>query len=139
MGPEERDHFAVRPDGLVVVLPPREPNSEGERGAWVHVGADGVVSAFTGQVDVGQENRTVLALLVAEELRVPFEAVQLVMGDTDVCAFDLGTFGSRSMPGAGDNLRAAAAAARSILECAPMSPLRSSTRSPGILGPRQAR
>jgi len=51
---------------------------------------------------------------VAEELRVPLEAVRLVMGDTDVCPFDAGTFGSRSMPGAGEDLRAAAAAARRI-------------------------
>src|SRR5499427_7935158 len=80
--PEERDFFAVLPDGLVVVLPAREPDSlVATGGTWIHVGADGVATAFTGKVDVGQDSRTALTLLVAEELGVPFEAVRLVMGD----------------------------------------------------------
>ncbi len=102
----ERDYFAVLPEGLVVV---REPAPSGgwttSSGAWLHVGADGVVTAFTGKIDVGQDNRTALSLRVAEELRVPLAAVRLVMGDTDVCPFDVGTFGSRSMPDAGEQLR----------------------------------
>jgi len=81
-----------------------------------------VATAFTGKVDVGQDNRTALTLLVAEELGVPLEAIRLVMGDTDLCPFDPGTFGSRSMPGAGEDLRAAAAAARRILETHPIEP-----------------
>ena len=39
--------------------------------AWVHVGADGAVTAFTGKVEAGQGTRTALGLLVAEELAVP--------------------------------------------------------------------
>ena len=114
--PEERDFFEVLPDGLVVV---HEPASSGSwttsAGAWLHVGADGVVTAFTGKVDVGQDNRTALSLRVAEELRVPLSGVRLVMGDTDVCPFDEGTFGSRSMPDAGELLRQVAASARECL------------------------
>jgi nicotinate dehydrogenase subunit B len=117
--PEDRDYFAVLPDGLVVVLPPRPGTETTSGGAWIHVGADGVVTAFTGKVDVGQDSRTTLALLVAEELGVPFEAIRVVMGDTDVCPFDIGTFGSRTMPGAGEDLRAAAAATRRALESTP--------------------
>ena len=97
--PEERDFFEVLPEGLVVVY---EPTPSGawttSAGAWLHVGADGVVTAFTGKVDVGQDNRTALSLRVAEELRVHLGAVRLVMGDTDVCPFDEGTFGSRPSP-----------------------------------------
>jgi nicotinate dehydrogenase subunit B len=48
-------------------------------------------------------------------LCVPLECVRLVMGDTDLCPYDRGTFGSRSMPDAGENLRATAASAREIL------------------------
>src|SRR5499427_2230019 len=119
--PGERDYFAFLPDGLVIVLPPHDPDSTlASGGAWIHVGAEGAVTAFTGKVDVGQDSRTALALLVAEELGVPFEAVSVVMGDTDVCPFDPGTFGSRSMPGAGEDLRAAAAAARRSLESHPI-------------------
>ena len=109
------------PEGLVVVREPAGAAPAGaggwttSAGAWLHVGADGVVTAFTGKVDVGQDNRTALSLRVAEELRVPLAAVRLVMGDTDLCPFDVGTFGSRSMPDAGEHLRQAAAAARECL------------------------
>ena len=118
LAPEERDYFDVLSDGMVVVLSADQTASGGwstTSGAWIHVGADGIVTAFTGKVDVGQGNRTSLSQLVAEELRVPFERVRLVMGDTDLCPFDMGTFGSRSMPDAGEDLRATAAAARELL------------------------
>jgi nicotinate dehydrogenase subunit B len=117
--PEERDYFDILPEGLVVVLDPERTRDPGRwvtsAGAWIHVGADGAVTAFTGKVDVGQDNRTALSLRVAEELRVPLAGVRLVMGDTDVCPFDMGTFGSRSMPDAGEHLRQAAAATRECL------------------------
>jgi len=114
--PDERDYFDLLGDGLVVVLPPaRSGTWPPNGGAWIHTGANGVITAFTGKVDVGQDNRTALSLLVAEELRAPLEMVQLVMGDTDLCPFDVGTFGSRSMPDAGEYLRTAAAAARASL------------------------
>ncbi len=115
---EERDYFDVLPEGLVVVLEPAQDPSAGwttSFGAWLHLGVDGVATAFTGKVDVGQDNRTALSLLVAEELRLPLDAVRLVMGDTDVCPHDLGTFGSRSIPDAGELLWPVAAAARECL------------------------
>jgi isoquinoline 1-oxidoreductase len=120
---EQRDYFDVLPEGLVLVREPAQkpgrPDASGgwttSVGAWLHVGTEGTVTAFTGKVDVGQDNRTALSLRVAEELRVPLAAVRLVMGDTDVCPFDVGTFGSRSMPDAGEHLRQAAASARECL------------------------
>jgi CO/xanthine dehydrogenase Mo-binding subunit len=66
-------------------------------------------------VDIGQGNRTALSLQVAEELRVPLAMVDLVMGDTHLSPFHIGTFGSRSMPDAGEDLRAAAASASETL------------------------
>ena len=80
------------------------------------------MTAFTGKVDVGQGNRTALSLLVAAELGVRVDAVRLVMGDTDLCPYDRGTFGSRSMADAGPLLRAAAAAARRSLDVRPLEP-----------------
>jgi len=116
--PEDRDWFEVLGDGLVVVLPPQKPapgtwSTSG--GAWLHACSDGIVTAFTGKVDVGQDNRTALRLLVAEELRIPLGSVRLAMGDTDLCPYDMGTFGSRSMPDAGSALSRVAAHARSFL------------------------
>ncbi len=113
----ERDWFEVLPPGLLAVHEPEPPKSEWttSAGAWLHVGEDGVVTAFTGKVDVGQDNRTALSVLVAEELRVPLAAVRLVMGDTDLCPYDEGTFGSRSVSDSGKLLRRVSAAARATL------------------------
>src|SRR5215469_1743119 len=121
----DRDWFGALGDGLVVVLEPPAPTAAGPpargapgwttaRGAWLHLSPEGVVTAFTGKVDVGQDNRTALRLLVAEELGIPVAQVRLAMGDTDVCPFDMGTFGSRSMPDAGAALRRTAAYARHL-------------------------
>jgi isoquinoline 1-oxidoreductase len=83
--------------------------------AWLHIAADGQVKVFTGKVEVGQNIRTSLAQLVAEELRVPFDAITMVMGDTDLVPWDMGTFGSRSTPTMGPQLRMMAVAARQML------------------------
>jgi CO/xanthine dehydrogenase Mo-binding subunit len=84
-------------------------------GAWIHIDEDGGVTVFTGKVEMGQNIRTSLAQAVAEELHVPFATVHLVMGDTDLTPFDMGTFGSRSTPTMAPQLRKAAAAAREVL------------------------
>src|SRR5258706_14010572 len=47
------------------------PVPAGEVGAWIHIGEDGKVSVYTGKVEVGQNIRTSLSQIVAEELRVP--------------------------------------------------------------------
>ncbi|MHB1312048.1 MAG: xanthine dehydrogenase family protein molybdopterin-binding subunit, partial [Gemmatimonadaceae bacterium] len=52
---------------------------------------------------------------VADELNVPLDMVDIVLGDTDLCPFDMGTFGSLSVRVLGPVLRAAAAAARAVL------------------------
>jgi isoquinoline 1-oxidoreductase len=79
------------------------------------VGEDGSVTVFTGKVEVGQDIRTSLSQVVADELTVPLEAVRLVMGDTSTVPFDMGTFGSRTTPVMGTWLRKVAAAAREML------------------------
>jgi len=86
-----------------------------EVSAWIHIGADGRVTVYTGKVEVGQNIRTSLAQQVAEELRVPFDRITMVMGDTDLVPWDMGTFGSRTTPTMGPELRRMAAAAREEL------------------------
>jgi CO/xanthine dehydrogenase Mo-binding subunit len=83
--------------------------------SWLHIGEDGKVTVFTGKVEIGQNIRTSLAQSVADELRVPFESVRMVMGDTELTPFDMGTFGSRSTPYMTPQLRRAASAARDVL------------------------
>ena len=88
-------------------------------GAWIHVGEDGTVSVYTGKVEVGQNIRTSLSQIVAEELLVPVSSIKMIMGDTDLVPYDAGTFGSRSTPQMGTQLRRAAATARqSFIEMA---------------------
>ena len=83
--------------------------------AWLHIGEDGAVTAFCGKVEIGQNIRTSLAQTVADELRVPFESVRMVMGDTALTPFDAGTFGSRTTPTMTPQLRRVASAARDLL------------------------
>jgi len=83
--------------------------------AWLHIAANGQISVFTGKVEIGQNIRTSLAQLVAEELMVPFDAITMVMGDTDLVPYDAGTFGSQSTPQMGPRLRSMAATARQAL------------------------
>jgi nicotinate dehydrogenase subunit B len=83
--------------------------------AWLHIGEKGEITAFTGKVEVGQNIRTSLSQAVAEELSVPIESVRLVMGDTELVPFDMGTFGSRTTPVMNLRLRRVSAAARDAL------------------------
>jgi nicotinate dehydrogenase subunit B len=86
-----------------------------EIGAWLHIGENGAVTVYTGKVEVGQNIRTSLSQCVAEELHVPVSKVQMVMGDTQLTPFDMGTFGSRTTPTMSPQLRKVAAAARDLL------------------------
>ena len=83
--------------------------------AWLHVDERGLVTVYTGKVEFGQGIRTSLTQHVAEELRAPVESIRLVMGDTELTPYDAGTFGSRSTPQMGMQLRRAAASARELL------------------------
>jgi isoquinoline 1-oxidoreductase len=86
-----------------------------EISAWLHIGEDGAVTAFSGKAEMGQNIRTSMAQNVADELRVPFESVRMVMGDTALAPFDAGTFGSRTTPTMTPQLRRVASAARDLL------------------------
>ena len=83
--------------------------------SWLHIGEKGEVTAFTGKVEVGQNVRTSLAQQVAEELCVPLTSVRLIMGDTQLTPYDMGTFGSRTTPQMGMQLRKVSASARATL------------------------
>ncbi len=83
--------------------------------AWLHLGENGRVTVYTGKVEVGQNIRTSLSQAVAEELHVPIDRIEMVMGDTQLTPFDMGTFGSRTTPTMNPQLRKAAAATREVL------------------------
>ena len=125
---ERRDFFKLLGGGIVLLLALDHPGAAQESGrggrgqglpqsisAWLHIGEDGVVTVFTGKTEVGQNIRTSLAQAVAEELRTPIASITLVMADTGLTPYDMGTFGSRTTPTMAPQLRKMAAAARETL------------------------
>jgi nicotinate dehydrogenase subunit B len=87
----------------------------GALGAWLHIDEAGHVTVFTGKVEVGQNSRTSLTQVMAEELRLPVAAIEMVMADTDRVPFDGGTFGSATTPRMAPQIRQVGAAAREML------------------------
>jgi nicotinate dehydrogenase subunit B len=83
--------------------------------AFLMIAEDGTVSCFTGKIEMGQGIITSLPQMMADELDVPLEKVKIIMGDTDLCPWDAGTFGSMTTRGFGPKMREAAAEAKSIL------------------------
>jgi isoquinoline 1-oxidoreductase len=83
--------------------------------AFLRIGEDGKVTCFTGKIEMGQGPITSLAQELADELDVSLDSVQMVMGDTDLCPWDMGTFGSMTTRFFGPALRAAGAEARAVL------------------------
>jgi nicotinate dehydrogenase subunit B len=124
-----RDFFAVLGGGIVVLLvddsDAQEAGGGARRGtnepaptalsAWLHIGEAGLVTVYTGKVEVGQNARTALTQAAAEELRTPVDSIRMVMGDTALTPFDMGTFGSMTTPRMGPQIRKAAATAREML------------------------
>jgi isoquinoline 1-oxidoreductase len=87
----------------------------GDFNAFLRVGEDGRVTCFTGKIEMGQGIVTSLAQMLADELDVSLDSVDMVMGDTDLCPWDMGTFGSMTTRFFGPALRAAGAEARAVL------------------------
>ena len=83
--------------------------------AYLKIGEDGKITCFSGKIEQGQSNTTALAQMAAEELGVSLDSITMIMGDTDLCPWDMGTFGSMSVRIYGASLRSAAAEARAIL------------------------
>src|SRR2546423_10704059 len=84
-------------------------------GAWLEIAPDGRVTFYTGKVELGTGVETALAQLVAEELDVELKNIKMVMGDTELCPDQIGTFGSLTVYLAGPQVRQAAAEARLAL------------------------
>ena len=88
---------------------PDDPN------AYLRIDEDGRVTLFSGKIEMGQGVHTSLMQMAADELGVPLESMSIVMGDTDLCPWDAGTWGSQSTRMFGPAVRAAAAEARTVM------------------------
>ncbi len=83
--------------------------------AYLRIKEDGRVDCLVGKIEMGQSVYTSLKQLLAEELDVALESVDIIMGDTDICPYDAGTWGSLSIRAFGPDLRAGGAEGRSVL------------------------
>jgi isoquinoline 1-oxidoreductase len=122
-----RDFFKLLGGGIIVffnpfdfpeltgTLPEQARSLPKDFNAFLHIAEDGNVSCFTGKIEMGQGVITSLAQMMADELEVPYKSVKMVMGDTDLCPWDAGTFGSLTTRAFGPFMRAAAAEARTVL------------------------
>ncbi len=79
--------------------------------AEIRVHPTGKAIARFGTKSQGQGHETTYAQIIAEELGIPAEHIQIEEGDTDTAPYGLGTYASRSTPTAG---AAAAMAARKL-------------------------
>ena len=83
--------------------------------AFLQVTGDGTIKCFTGKIEMGQGAITALPQMMADELNVLLEKISIVMGDTDLCPWDAGTWGSQTIQTFGPAMRRAAAEARGVL------------------------
>lgn len=85
--------------------------------SWIAIASDGGVTAYTGKEELGQGMSTAQMQLVAEELCVPFQRVNLIVADTAFAPDQGVTSGSQSHPANFNhsNLAQACATAREAL------------------------
>jgi CO/xanthine dehydrogenase Mo-binding subunit len=83
--------------------------------AYFHIDPSGKITGFVGKVEIGSGQRTVLSQVMAEELDVPVSSIDMVMGDTERCPWDMGTFGSLTFNLFQTFYRASLAEARAVL------------------------
>jgi CO/xanthine dehydrogenase Mo-binding subunit len=87
--------------------------------AWTRVSSDGRITVVTAMQDIGTGTRTAMAQIAAEELGVPLEWVDVVLGDSARGPYATLSAGSSTTPSVGPAVRAAAAdAKRQIIEIA---------------------
>ena len=83
--------------------------------AFLRIAEDGTITCYTGKIEMGQGIITSLPQMMADELNVSVEKIKIIMGDTDICPWDQGTWGSQSTRIFGQLMRTATAEARGVL------------------------
>ena len=126
-GLPRRDFFKLLGGGVFIFLRPwkalnlpplpaeQRQSLPKDYNAFLRIAEDGTVTCYTGKVEMGQGVITSLPQMMAEELNVPVEKIKMVMGDTDLCPYDQGTWGSLTTRVFGPFMRSAAAEARGVL------------------------
>ncbi|HKK42798.1 MAG TPA: molybdopterin cofactor-binding domain-containing protein, partial [Bacteroidales bacterium] len=127
VGMPRRDFFKVLGAGIIIFFRPwgaidalsmpaeQRHSLPTDYNAFLQIGESGTVKCFTGKIEMGQGIITSLAMEMADAMNVPFEKVEMIMGDTDLCPWDAGTWGSLTTRAFGPHMLAAAAEARGVL------------------------
>jgi carbon-monoxide dehydrogenase large subunit len=106
--PERRRASEARGElrGLGVAYYIERCASGADESARVQVLPEGRVRLYIGTMNNGQGHETAYSQIVSDALGVPFEAVEVIQGDTDLVATGRGTGGSRSVPVGGSAVKA---------------------------------
>ena len=108
--------FSVSQMGFLTGCKPRNGKELPDFNAYLRVKEDGRVECFSGKIEMGQGAITSLAQVLADELEISVDKVDMIMGDTDLCPHDDGTWGSMTTRFHDPLIRAAAAEAREVLK-----------------------
>ncbi len=92
-----------------------KPLALNEVDTFLAIDAKGLVTVYSGKVDLGTGVRTALTQIAADELDVPLKSVTIIQGDTALTPDQGPTWGSLSIQAGGAQIRNAAAAARHAL------------------------
>ncbi|MCZ0953309.1 MAG: molybdopterin-dependent oxidoreductase, partial [Rhodospirillaceae bacterium] len=107
--PQARQASAVEDRPLWRALSP------GQLDTYLKIDESGQVTAFFGKMDMGQGVDVSIAQIVADELELPFDRVDVVMGDTALTVNQGGASGSTGIERGANPLRSAAAEAQRVL------------------------
>jgi len=92
-----------------------ERGAMGYENSVVRVNADGSVAVFTGTSPHGQGSETTIAQIVADNLGIDFDRIEVSHGDTKDTPYGQGTYGSRSAAVGGAAAQVAALSVREKL------------------------
>ena len=124
---KRRDFFKLLGGGVVVYMSTHSPSEllalplaqrrsvPKDYNAFLTIKEEGEVICHVGKIEMGQGPITSLPQQVADELDVPIESITMVMGDTNICSYDAGTWGSLTTREYSHYLRDACAEARGVL------------------------
>jgi CO/xanthine dehydrogenase Mo-binding subunit len=116
--PETKTEAKTEPKPQASAPPPKEPFAPDQ---WVRVAPDGSLTVVVDKAEMGQGTETGIAMLVAEELEIPFDRVHAEFAPADTPKYKNKLFGmqatggSSSITGDYEPLRKAGAAARIML------------------------
>jgi nicotinate dehydrogenase subunit B len=107
--------FAPRPTRAEAARPTDKSVAVDEVGGYIAIDAKGLVTLYTGKVELGTGVFTALTQIAAEELSVSLDRVTTIQGDTLLTPNQQPTYASLTLQDGGMQIRRAAATARETL------------------------